>query len=169
MKKIFVAMLTLILVLTLSIAAFGLTGPSVTEGHGVITGMFVSDPYSGIFIGAEYGIIPDLAVGGEFGNNSTKLYAKYELNPSVGLLGGVVGGGNANPFIGINAGTAISRDFMILGEIDLSLIGGDFVFMYEAGAKFNIVKQLDVRGGIRGGFGNGGNANSFELGVGFKF
>lgn len=170
MKKILVVLFTLILIISLSVSAFGLTTPSVTKGHGVVTGMFVSSPYNGLLIGGEFGIIPDLGVGLEFGNNITKIYAKYELSPSVALLGGVVGGsGTTNPFIGIDGGMNINRDLMILGEIDLVSANGEFGFGYEAGAKYNIVKQLDIRGGVRGLIIAGTSTTAFELGVGFKF
>lgn len=170
MKKLIVVFLTLILVVTLSVSAFGLTSPSITKGHGVVSGMFISDPYSGLVVGGEFGIIPELGVGLEFGNNITKVYAKYELNPSIALMGGVTGGaGTTNPFIGINAGTNINRDLMIIGEIDLVSASGQFGFGFEAGAKYNIVKQLDIRGGARGTIINSTSVTAFELGVGYKF
>jgi hypothetical protein len=173
MKKILVVLFTLILVVSLSVSAFGLTTPSVVKGHGVVTGMFVSGTgSSGILVGAEFGIIRNLAVGGAFGNDTTKVFAKYELNPSVALTGGVIAftGGNANPFLGIDGAMSVNRDFAVMGEIDLCSVSGQFVFQYEAGAKYNITKQLDVRGGVMGAFGNGvSSSTAFELGVGFKF
>ena len=172
MKKILVVLFTLIFVFTFSVVSFGLTTPTVTVNHGVVTGMIVSSPYNGVMIGAEYGIITDLAIDGEFGNNLTKLGVKYELNPSIALTGGILALGNGastDPYIGVNAGSAINKDFMVLGELDLSSVGGQFIVMYEAGVKYNIIKQLDIRGGVLGATGNGTGNTSFELGVAYKF
>ncbi len=170
MKKLLVVLLTLILVVSLSVSAFGLMSPAVTKGHGAVTGMFASDPYNGLIIGGEFGITSDFGVGLEFGNNITKLYAKYELNPSIALTGGVLGGGGStNPFIGINGGTNINRDLMVMGEVDLYSAGGNFGFGYEVGVKYNIIKELDIRGGARGVLINGASTTGLELGVGYKF
>jgi opacity protein-like surface antigen len=171
MKKLLVVFLTLIFVVALSVSAFGLTSPVLTKGHGVVTGMFVSGPSSGVLIGGEFGIIPDLGVGLEVGSNITKVYAKYELNPNLAIMGGVygTGGGTTDPFLGLNGGMYVSRDFAVLGEIDLISSSGQFGFGYEAGAKYNITKQLDIRGGVRGVIFNGNSTTAVELGVGFKF
>ena len=172
MKKLLVVLLTLTLVATLSVAAFGLTTPSVTKGHGVVTGMLTTgNGNSSFLLGAEFGIIKDLGVGVSFGNDFTKVYAKYELNPNVALTGGAISAASTtSPFIGIDGGMNVTRDFSVLGEIDACSMSGQFVFLYELGAKYNITKQLDIRGGLMGGFGNGYSSNiSFELGVGFKF
>lgn len=172
MKKLLVVLLTLTLVATLSASAFALNTPQVTKGHGVVTGMLTTGGGDSSFlIGAEFGITKDLGVGASIGNNLTKIYAKYELNPSVALTGGVYSiVSTTNPFIGINGGMNVNRDFAVMGELDAVSAGGQFVFMYEAGAKYNITKQLDIRGGLMGGFGNGYSSDIiFELGVGFKF
>jgi hypothetical protein len=171
MKKLLVVLLALTMVCALSTASFGLISPSVSEGHGVLTGALVS---SGSFlIGAEYGFSPNFAVGGQFGNNITKLDVKYELNSSLALLGGIMswgGGGSTNAFIGINGGASINKKFMLIGELDATMIGSDFCFIYEVGGKYNITKQLDIRGGLLGAFGNNVATNtSIELGVGYKF
>lgn len=172
MKKILVLLFTLILIVSLSVSAFGLTTPSVIKGHGVVSGMLTTGSgSSSLLFGAEFGIVKDLAVGAQFGNDITKLYAKYELNPSVALTGGAFSSsGTTNPFIGINGGMNVNRDFAVMGELDASSVAGEFVFSYEAGAKYNITKQLDIRGGLMGLFGNGASSDIvFELGVGFKF
>lgn len=172
MKKLLIVLLALTLVVTLSVTAFGLTTPSVVKGHGVVSGMLTTGSGNSSFvIGAEFGVIKDLAVGASIGNDITKVYGKYELNPSVALVGGVISAASTtNPFLGVNGGMNINRDLAVLGELDACSISGQFVFLYELGAKYNITKQLDIRGGLMGGFGNGYSSDiSLELGVGFKF
>ena len=171
MKKILVILLACVFVVTLSVASFGLTSPALTRGHGVVTGMLeTGQGQSSFILGGEYAILKDFGVGLGISSNTTKIYAKYELNPSVALTGGIYSvTGSSDPFLGINGGAAINKDFMILGELDVVSTGGQFVFGYEAGAKFNINKQFDIRGGVIGAFGNGSNSTQVELGVGFKF
>lgn len=163
MKKLLLLGIVLILLLSLPMAAFGLTSPSVSEGHGVITGMFTT-PGGGINLGAEYGLSSQFAVIGEFGlvGGGYKLGVKYELNPNLALLGGIVGPGF---FMGINAGTAFGKKFYGMGEVDLISAGGAFGVLFEAGAKYSLSSQLDIRAGVIGS----GGVVGFELGVGYKF
>ncbi len=171
MKKLLVVLLVLTMLCALSAVSFGLTTPSVSKGHGVLTAAFVSGGAGSFLIGGEYGFTPDFAVGAQLGNNTTKLDVKYELNSSLALVGGIISasGGGLNPFIGVNGGASINKKLMIIGELDAGMVGSAFILLYEGGAKYNITKQLDIRGGILGSMGSGTSVTSFELGVGYKF
>lgn len=169
MRRLLMLGIVVTLLLSLPVAAFGLTSPAVSEGHGVITGMLTS-PGGGILLGAEYGLAPQFAVMGEFGMaggyNNYKLGVKYELNPNLALLGGLAGPGSAF-FIGINGGTAFGKKFYGMGEVDLVSAGGTFIVNFEAGAKYSIVSQLDIRAGVMGS--TAGGDVVLEVGVGYKF
>lgn len=168
MKKIALVCLLVVLLLTIPVVALGLNSPSISEGHGVITGTFMTN--NGLVIRAEYGLTSDLAIFGSFGVSSaggTKLGAKYELNPTLAVTGGVIDFSLTNPFLGINAAAGLGKKLSALGEVDFSLAGSKFILTYEAGLKFNLDKQLDLRGGVIGS--TAGSGVGFELGMGYKF
>jgi hypothetical protein len=174
MKKLLVVLLALTMVCIFSTASFGLFSPYVTEGHGVITGAYVSNNGNGsVLIGAEYGFTDSLAICGQNVNNISKLDVKYQLNPNLAFLGGLMSldvGGPLNLFVGVNGDVSITKDFMLIGELNATTVGSDLYFLYEAGGKYNITQQLDIRGGLLGAFGNGVSSNAaIELGVGFTF
>ena len=172
MKKIIIVLLTVALVFSLSVASFALISPTVSQKHGQISGMLVSGNNNGSFlIDGEYGLTKDLAVTGMIGNDITKLGVKYELNPSIAAMGGLYAtSGSTNVYLGIDGASAINKQFMLIGELDATSIGGNFVFLYELGGKYNLEKQLDIRGGVFGGLGSGSSSQiSLELGVAYKF
>jgi hypothetical protein len=167
MKKLLTLGIVVTLLLITSTVAFGLNSPAVSESHGVITGMFVT-PGGEFTLGAEYGLSPQFAVLGALGvtgGSSYKLGIKYELNPNLALLGGLAGPGS-NFFLGINGGTAFGKKLYGMVEVDLISAGGEMDFGFEAGAKYTLSNQLDIRAGVVGPVGDG---VGFEIGVGFKF
>ncbi|HEX3046231.1 MAG TPA: hypothetical protein VHY08_15855 [Bacillota bacterium] len=168
MKKLLMLGIVVTLLLIIPTVSFGLTSPSVSESHGVITGMFVT-PGGGFILGAEYGLAPQFAIAAEFGlteGSGYKLGVKYELNPNLALLGGLAGPGS-NFFLGINGGTAFGKKLYGMGEVDLISGGGEMIFQFEAGAKYSLSSQLDIRAGVIGS--SAGNGVNLEIGVGYKF
>ncbi|MCL6591030.1 MAG: hypothetical protein K6U80_13885 [Firmicutes bacterium] len=164
MKKILMLGIVFILLWSLPVAAYGLTSPSVSEGHGVITGMFNTG--GGISLGAEFGLSPQFAVIGELGvaGGGYKAGIKYELNPNLALLGGLAEPGF---FLGVNGGTAFGKKFYGMGEVDLVSADGSLLFLLEAGAKYTLSNQLDIRAGVTGS--TAGSSVDLEIGVGYKF
>lgn len=165
MKKTAIVFLVVFL-LMIPTAAMGLNSPSVSEGHGVITGMFVTN--TGLVLGAEFGLSSDLAIFGNYAFiNQPKLGLKYELNPTLALTGGVIGFSPMSPFLGINAAAVLGKNLSALGEVDFTMAGNTFIFMYEAGLKYNLARQLDIRAGLLGS--TAGSGVDFQLGIGYKF
>jgi outer membrane autotransporter protein len=56
-----------------------------------------------------------------------------------------------------------------MGEIDFTVKNNKVNFLYNVGLKYNLAKNLDLRGGLHGSVGDGQSQVSFGLGVGVKF
>lgn len=170
MKKLIVVMLVVLALFSTSIVAFGLNSPSNSKGGGVITGMFATEDI-GFLLGIEYGLSNKFAVSGRIGFDDvdfTKLAVKYKVSPNFAIVGGVFDyGTDSDPYFGINGSVAFDRDF--LGIIEAGVImADDTEVIYEAGIKYNINKQIDIRGGIIGTTYEN-SETAFELGAGYKF
>jgi len=170
MKKVLIVLLVVSAVFSTSIAALGLNSPSVAKGGGVITGMFATEDV-GLLLGLEYGISPQFAISGRVGLDDfdfSKLALKYEVSPNFAILGGVYEYGlDKEPYFGINGSVAFDRD--ISGILEAGVIMGDDVeVVYEAGIKYNINREVDIRLGVLGSTYDW-DESAFELGVGFKF
>ena len=163
MRKTVLILLVALMLLALPASAWGYNTPAVSKGHGVVYGMFTSDSH--ILIGGEYGFTPDLAIAAAL-EKDIKIALKYELSPSLAILGGVT---DSSPFIGLNGGTALSRDFYGMGEVDFTVNNSKVNFLYNLGLKYNLAKNLDLRGGLHGNVGDGQSQVSFGLGVGLKY
>ena len=173
MKKLFIVVLALSAIFATSVTAFGLNSPVVSKGGGVITGMFATEDI-GLLLGLEYGLSEKFAVSGRVGLDDdfdyTKLVVKYGVSPSFALLGGVIeyGYDESDPYFGINGSVSFDRDFMGILEAGVVLTDDDPEVIYEAGIKYKLNNQLDIRGGIIGSTYEGSDT-AFELGAGFSF
>ncbi len=170
MKKLVIFLLVLTAVFSTSVAALGLNSPSVSKGSGVITGMFATEDL-GLLLGIEYGLSQKFAVSGRVGlddKDFTLLAVKFEVSPSFAIVGGIFDYGiDSDPYFGINGSLAFDRDFMGIIEAG-AIMADDIEIFYEAGIKYNINKQIDIRGGILGTTYDG-DETAFELGAGYKF
>lgn len=170
MKKLLILMLVVLAVFSTSVVAFGLNSPSNSKGGGVITGMFATEDL-GFLLGIEYGLSEKIAVSGRIGFDDvdlTKLAVKYQVSKNFAVLGGIYEYGfDSDPFFGINGSVSFDRDFMGILEADV-VMSDDTEVVYEVGIKYNVNKQIDIRGGMMGTTVEG-SENAFELGAGFKF
>lgn len=170
MKKILIVMLVILAVFSTSVAALGLNSPSVAKGGGVITGMFATEDI-GLLLGIEYGISPQFAISGRVGLDDfdfSKLALKYEVSPNFAILGGVYEYGMDNePYFGINGSVAFDRDISGILEVGV-IMADDIEVVYEAGIKYNINREIDIRLGVLGSTYDW-DESAFELGTGFKF
>ncbi len=170
MKKLLIVMTVILAVFSTTVVALGFNSPSVSKGGGVITGMFATEDI-GLLLGLEYGLSEKFAVSGRVGLDDidyNKVALKYEVSPTFAILGGIFEFGPDNePYFGINGSIAFDRDFMGILEAGV-ILADDIEVVYEAGLKYNINKEIDIRAGIIGSTYDG-SETAFELGVGFKF
>ncbi|NLY75463.1 MAG: porin family protein [Firmicutes bacterium] len=170
MKKLLILLLLVSALFSTSVAALGINSPSVSKGGGVITGLFATEDL-GILVGLEYGLSEKFAVSGRVGlddRDFTKLTIKYEISPTFAVVGGVLDyGADSEPYFGINGALAFDSDFTGILEAGV-LLADDTEVIYEAGIKYNINRQIDIRGGFLGSTYKGDDT-AFELGVGYKF
>ncbi|NLW55057.1 MAG: autotransporter outer membrane beta-barrel domain-containing protein [Firmicutes bacterium] len=163
MKKTILILLVCLFILSLPTSAWGFFSPAVSEGHGVVNALIVSD--SNFQIGGEYGFTNELAVLAVLGPQM-KLGLKYELDPSLAILAGVA---DSSPFIGVNALAPLAKGFAGIGEVDFTVKDSKIVLLYNLGLKFNLSQNFDLRGGLLGDIGGGKSELLFGLGVGYKF
>lgn len=170
MKKLLIVLLVVSAVFSTSVVALGLNSPSVSKGGGVITGMFATEDL-GLLLGIEYGLSQKFAVSGRVGlddRDFTKLALKYEVSPSFAIVGGVFDfGADSEPYFGINGSLSFDRDFEGILEAG-AILADDVEIFYEAGIKYSINKQIDIRGGVIGTTFED-DETAFELGAGYKF
>ncbi len=165
MKKIKVLFLTGVMLAVFAVSAWGLNTPAVSQGHGVITGRFVSD--YGLFIGGEYGITREMAVQVELAPKSlTKVGLKYQTAPHLAVTGGILG---SSVFFGLNGSTALTNELTGIAELDVTMADDRVKLLYEVGARFNIDRKLDIRGGLMGFVSDKAGMPVFQIGVGYKF
>lgn len=170
MKKLLIIALVISAMFSTSVVALGLNSPSVSKGGGVITGMFATEDI-GLLLGIEYGLSQKFAVSGRVGlddRDFTKLAVKYEVSPTFAIVGGVFDyGSDSDPYFGINGSLSFDRDFEGILEAG-AILADDIEIFYEAGIKYNVNKQIDIRAGVIGTTYEG-DESAFELGAGFKF
>jgi len=162
MKKTILILLMGVVMLSIPASAWGFTTPSVSQNHGVVYGLIASD--SNIVLGGEFGFSNELAVCAAL-EDKVKIGLKYELKPSLAILGGII---DSSPFIGLNGATALSKDLSGMAELDFTIKSSKVNFIYNLGLKYNLPRNIDLRGGLRGIFGEG-NQVLFALGVGYRF
>lgn len=171
MKRLTMLCLVALLLFALPTAAFGLNTPAVTQGHGVITGRYVTRDV-GILIGGEYGFTPELGIFAELGKEGfDRVGVKYEINPSLAAQGGFLVGDtltDLTAFIGVNGAMSFSKVLTGIGEGNVVFGNGATILEYEFGVKYNIGKKFDLRGGIIGATGEG-SYTAFQIGGGYKF
>lgn len=173
MKKLLILVLVLLAIFSTSLTAFGLNSPAISKGAGVITGMFATEDI-GLLLGLEYGLSEKFAVSGRVGLDDefdyTKFVVKYGVSPTFAVLGGVIkyGYDESDPYFGINGSVSFDRDFMGILEAGVVLTDDDPEIIYEAGIKYKLNDQLDIRGGIIGST-HEGSETAYELGAGFSF
>lgn len=173
MKKLLIVVLALAAIFSTSLTAFGLNSPAISKGGGVITGMFATEDI-GLLLGLEYGLSEKFAVSGRVGLDDdfdyTKFLVKYGVSPTFAVLGGVIeyGSDEKDPYFGINGSVSFDRDFMGILEAGIILTDDDPEVVYEAGIKYKLNNQLDIRGGIIGST-HEGSETAYELGAGFSF
>lgn len=168
MKKLTIVSLVALLLFLLPSTAFGLNSPGITQGHGIIIGKYVTEDV-GLRVGAEYGFTRQLGILAEIGDHDySKVACKYQLNSQLALLGGIMSwGGNNDVFLGVNGATSISKTILGMGEIDI-VMADDIFLEYQLGVKYNLTKQVDLRGGILGSTVDGA-PSCIQIGVGYKF
>lgn len=166
MKPITMTFLVTIFLVITPIAAFGLNTPGVIERQGSVTGRYVGNV--GYLFGVEYGILTDIAVLADAGaNDYSRVGIKFQLNPDMALIGGIV---QSKPFVGVNFGRALNEDLIGIAEVDVyNTSSNRLAFDYEAGVKFTLTPQLDLRGGIFGTVTETTTINRYQLGMGFSF
>lgn len=163
-KKVFLILSVVSMLMLLPATALGINSPAVSTNHGAVTGMFISD--IGLSIGAEYGFTGEWGAHLRIWEDAWKIGAKFELNPNLAIVGGVF---DENPYLGVNGSFGINRNFQGLYEADLYMESGDFMALYELGVKLNLAKGIDIRGGLLGFLGGGDSDLYFQLGLGYRF
>ena len=164
MKRITTILLVVVIMTVFPAAAWGLNTPAVSKNHGVITARFVSD--IGLFLGGEYGITDELAIQAEIGaKDMNRIAVKYQFG-KLAVTGGVI---SSDVFFGLNGGAALGDKLTGIFEVDAVMAGGELAFLYEVGVKFDIDKNIDLRGGLYGVTFGSANSLQFQIGVGYTF
>lgn len=160
MKRMMLVALVASLVILVSGTTFALNSPAVSQGHGVVTGMFVGSDLS---LGFEYGLTSEIAVIGNFGHQ-TRFGAKYELRSNLAVVGGMDQGGA--PFITLNGSRGIDRNLLGMGELGVRMSGSKFIPVYELGVAYKLDRNFDIRGGL---IGENLDFPRLQIGVGYGF
>lgn len=165
MKKITIVLLVAAIFTMIPTAAWGLTTPAVSRNHGVVTARFVSD--AGLFLGAEYGVTPELAILAELGPKElSRIGLKYQAGRQLAVVGGVTG---SSVFFGLNGSGVLGKALTGIFEADAVMTDGELGLLYEAGVKFDVDQKIDIRGGLYGATFGSANTIQFQIGVGYKF
>lgn len=163
MKQVKIVVFVAVLFVLVSGSAFALNHPSVSQHHGTIYGMVVTD--HGLSLGGEFGLTSQLAVIANFGESIDRLGIKYETNPNLAVTGGLMG---SAAFVGLNGAFGLDRN--VQGLYEVALVAGNYNvgLYYEFGAKVNLDSHLDIRGGIIGTVFNA-HYPHLQLGMGYRF
>jgi len=145
-------------------AAFGLTTADVRARGGETNLMFVGD--KGLQLGTEYGITSEVGLCVAIREDSTKIGAKYEFDSSLALLLGAVD--NA-PFLGANITMPLDDHMDVVGDLSLSLASNRLTVMLELGLVFDLINNLDLRGGLLAETDQNGKNFSFQMGLGVNY
>lgn len=163
MRQVKIWSLVAVLFILVSGNALALNSPAVSQHHGAIYGMFVSD--HGLMVGGDFGLTSQLALIGNVGGPVDRLGIKYETNPNLAVTGGVMG---SSAFMGLNGSFGLDRN--VQGLYEVALVAGryDVGMFYEFGVKVNLDSHLDVRGGLIGTVFNA-HYPHLQLGLGYRF
>jgi hypothetical protein len=142
---------------------FALNHPAVSQHHGTIYGMVVSD--HGLMLGGEFGLTSQLALIANIGGSIDRLGIKYETSPNLAVTGGLMG---SSAFIGLNGAFGLDRNVQGLYEVALVAGNYDVGLYYEFGVKVNLDSHLDIRGGLIGTVFNSHHPH-LQLGLGYRF
>lgn len=163
--KISILSLLTMLLLLIPVTAWGLYTPTVSNGHGVL--MVRDIDKMGWLVGGEYGIMDNLAITADLGeNNYSRAGVKVLLNPDFAFLGGIL---KSNLYMGVNVGINFSDNLSGIGELIICQLGNKMAADYEVGCKLNLVEQFDVRAGLIGEFSDSNASYNLMLGFGYSF
>ena len=164
MRKSFIVGFLFICLFLLPQAAWGLTTADVQARGGETTLMFVGD--KGLQLGTEYGVTSELGVCVEIREDSTKIGAKYEFDSSLSLLLGAV---NNAPFLAANISMPVDEYMDVVGDLRLSLASNRLTALLELGLVFDLVNNMDLRGGLLAETDQNGKNFSFQIGLGVSY
>lgn len=167
MQRIKLGILCLLIMLLLLIPSmtWGLYSPTISEGQGVVTARNVDN--LGWIVGGEYGIMDNLAVIADLGEDDyNRVGVKILLNPEVAFLGGIY---DSNLFLGVDFGRAFADNLWGIAELDIFELDDEVVADYEVGCMFNLTEQLDLRTGLMGAINRSDISYNFMLGFGYNF
>lgn len=145
-------------------AALAITKADVQASGGETVLMFVGD--KGLQLETEYGITSEIGLCVAVREDMTKIGAKYELDSNLTLLLGAV---NNAPFLGTNVAMPLDDYMDVVGELTLSLASNRLTAFLELGLVFDLVNNLDLRGGILAETDQNGKNFSFQIGLGVNY
>lgn len=145
-------------------AAMGLTTAEIQAQGGETTLMVVGD--KGLQLGTVYGITSDVGICVQIRDGSTKVGAKYELDSNLALLLGAV---NNAPYLGANLSMPVDEYMDVVGDLSLSLASNKLTAMLELGLIFDLVNNVDLRGGLLAETDQNGKSFSFQIGLGVSY
>lgn len=158
--------LLLIILLSCTPSILALNTPGVGKGSGAITLMVVGN--DGLRLGGEYGLTNNLAATGRIGAGPAILGAKFQLSPSLAVLGGLYG--TQSLFLGLNTGTTLMESLFAITEVLVLAPGFEKVVLkYQAGLRYYLGINLDIRAGVSGSFDGALALPDLQLGMGFQF
>ena len=164
MRKSFVVGFLVFCLLLVPQAALGLTTADVRVNGGETHLMFVGD--KGLQLGTEYGITSEVALCVAIREDATKIGAKYEFDSSLALL---IGAGNSAPFLGANISMPLDDYMDVVGDLSLSLASNRLTVLLELGLVFDLIDNLDFRGGLLAETDQNGKNFSFQIGLGVNY
>ncbi|HEY8391689.1 MAG TPA: hypothetical protein VIL83_03085 [Capillibacterium sp.] len=145
-------------------AALAFSTADVHESGGETALMFVGD--KGLQLGTEYGITSEVGLIVTIREDLTKIGAKYEFDSNLALLLGAV---NNAPFLGVNISMPLDDYMDVAGELSLSLASNRLTALLELGLVVDLVKNLDLRGGLLAETDQNGKNFSFQIGLGINY
>ena len=164
MRKSFIVGFVVCCLFLVPRAALGLATADVRINGGETTLMFVGD--KGLQLGTEYGITSQVGLCVAVREDWTKIGAKYEIDSNLALLLGAV---NNAPFLGANVSMPLDDYMDVVGELTLSLASNRLTAFLELGLVFDLVNNLDLRGGILAETDQNGKNFSFQIGLGVNY
>ena len=164
MKKSFAVGFLVLFLFFIPQAAFGFMTADVKAQSGETTLMFIGD--KGLQLGAEYGVTPQIGFFVEIREDSTKVGAKYEFDSSLALLLGAI---NNAPFLGANISMPIDEYMEVCGDLSLSLASNRLTAILELGLVFDLIDNLDLRGGLLAETDQNSKCFSFQIGLGVNY
>ncbi|NLY90523.1 MAG: hypothetical protein GX081_02810 [Firmicutes bacterium] len=145
-------------------AALALTTADVRVNGGETTLMFVGD--RGLQLETEYGITSEVGLSVAIREDWTRIGAKYEIDSSLALLLGAV---NNAPFLGANISMPLDDYMEVVGDLSLSLASNRLTVLFELGMVFDLINNVDLRGGLLAETDQNGKNFSFQIGLGVNY